>query len=575
MAGRALSALVVAGLLSLAGTARAAITVYANQAAFLAAVSAPATDSFNDLPLGGAPSPLARAATIVPYSYTAASTSAFYMAGTLADVWLSTINATDTITFGAIPPNVRGIGGFFFATDVIGDPAAGNVTLIATDGSGPVTQTIVGATTSSFVGFVSDGALTSLKVNAEQVGAVWPTVNNLVLAAAHAAIPVAERTVLLNLYTSTGGPAWSTNTNWNGASGTECTWHGVTCNVGGTSVTGIDLHFNNLTGSLPGNLQNLTNLASFDVYSNHLTGSIPALTGLTNLSSFWVSSNQLTGPIPALTGLTNLAYFVVTNNQLTGSIPVLTGLTNLNTFISSNNLLTWSIPALAGLTNLTYFVSSNNPLAGSIPALSGLTTMVDFEVSNNQLTGTIPALTGLTNLTFFRVSGNQLTGSIPALTGLTNVFDFEANNNLVTGSIPALTDLTNMFYFWAHDNQLTGSIPALTGLTSLIDFKVNANQLTGPIPALTGLTNLGVFQVSYNQLSGNAPTVPSPNSLVAGGSALCPNFLIHTQIAAWDIATGDTPWFNSCTGAPPPALLGTVSRKVHGAAGAFNLPLAP
>jgi hypothetical protein len=99
--------------------------------------------------------------------------------------------------------------------------------------------------------------------------------------------------------------------------------------------------------------------------------------------------------------------------------------------------------------------------------------------------------------------------------------------------------------------------------------------LTGSIPALTGLTNLANFYVNDNQLTGNVPAVPSPSALVAGGSSLCPNFLIHTQIVAWDIATGITPWFNSCTGAPPaPALLGAASRKVHGAADTFNLPLA-
>jgi hypothetical protein len=77
---------------------------------------------------------------------------------------------------------------------------------------------------------------------------------------AQAAIPAGERTVLLNLYTSTGGAAWTTSTNWNGAAGTDCTWHGVGCNFGETTVTGIYLGTNNLTGSLPCNLNVLSNL---------------------------------------------------------------------------------------------------------------------------------------------------------------------------------------------------------------------------------------------------------------------------------------------------------------------------
>jgi hypothetical protein len=100
---------------------------------------------------------------------------------------------------------------------------------------------------------------------------------------AQAAIPASERTLLLSLYTSTGGATWTTHTNWNGAPGTECAWYGVTCDGAGAPVTEINLSGNNLTGSLPGNLNSLTNLSYFLVSNNQLTGSIPTLTGLSNL----------------------------------------------------------------------------------------------------------------------------------------------------------------------------------------------------------------------------------------------------------------------------------------------------
>ena len=109
---------------------------------------------------------------------------------------------------------------------------------------------------------------------------------------AQAAIPASERTVLLNLYTGTGGATWNTRTNWNGPAGTECTWYGVTCDAAGTTVMRISLPFNNLIGSLPGNLSSLTNLDHFSVAANQLTGSIPALTGLTNLAYFMVDTTS-------------------------------------------------------------------------------------------------------------------------------------------------------------------------------------------------------------------------------------------------------------------------------------------
>jgi hypothetical protein len=189
MSGRMLARLIVAFLLGLASTAQAALTVYTDQAAFLAAVTAPGTDTFDDLQLlQPFPGPLSR--TAGPYSYSASTTSTdFYNPGSAADVWLSTNVAADTITFNAIPANVRGIGGRFFATDFDGAVSAGQtVTLVATDGGGNVTRSIVNGNETSFLGFVSTGPLTALTISAIQLtpDTAWPTVNNLILAAAAA-----------------------------------------------------------------------------------------------------------------------------------------------------------------------------------------------------------------------------------------------------------------------------------------------------------------------------------------------------------------------------------------------------
>jgi hypothetical protein len=345
--------------------------------------------------------------------------------------------------------------------------------------------------------------------------------------AAQAAISAGERTVLLNLYTSTNGASWTTSTHWNGAAGTECTWFGITCDGALTTVTEIVLPTNNLTGSLPSDLNNLTNLTNFSVAGNQLSGAIPALSGLTALQYFLVQHNQFTGSIPELTGLTSLVAFDVGSNRLTGSIPALTGLTSLSVMGVDENHLTGSIPELSGLTNLQLFAVARNHLTGPIPSLAGLTNLIDFTAWSNQLTGSIPALTGLTKLGAFAVEENQLTGSIPALTGL-----------------------TNLDTFYVHDNKLTGSIPDLSGAPNLLQFDVSENQLTGSIPSLDGLTKLNVFHVENNQIIGDVPPVPSPNSLLAGVSGLCPNYLNHTPEPAWDAATGTTPWYADCT-APP------------------------
>ena len=75
---------------------------------------------------------------------------------------------------------------------------------------------------------------------------------------ARAQIPAAEREALIALYNSTGGATWLDNTGWLGAVGTECTWYEVTCALG--HVTQLNLYSNQLSGSVPAELGNLSAL---------------------------------------------------------------------------------------------------------------------------------------------------------------------------------------------------------------------------------------------------------------------------------------------------------------------------
>ena len=177
-------ALPLAALICAAGASQAALTVYTSQASFLAAVSSPGVDTYTGFSITGTTaSPITRAAGA--YGYTAtASTSTFFGAGTTANPWLSTNLATDSITFDAFTGGVSAFGGNFFASNIAGAFLAGDVTLAATDSLGATSsQTIAGATVSSFLGFVSSGSLTSVVLSAVQTDVpVWPTADNVTLA---------------------------------------------------------------------------------------------------------------------------------------------------------------------------------------------------------------------------------------------------------------------------------------------------------------------------------------------------------------------------------------------------------
>lgn len=179
-----LKTLSLAALLCISATAYADITVHTDRAAFLAAVSAPATDGFNDLPQDMVATPLQR--TAGAYSYMAStSEDGFFPAGTSSDVWLSTTLETAPITFSAFSSGVRAFGGNFFGSDVDGAFLPGVALILsATDGANTITVNLDNTTTATFLGFVSPNplAFVTLQIGAASPNLFYGTANDVVLA---------------------------------------------------------------------------------------------------------------------------------------------------------------------------------------------------------------------------------------------------------------------------------------------------------------------------------------------------------------------------------------------------------
>ena len=179
-----------------------------------------------------------------------------------------------------------------------------------------------------------------------------------------------DRAALMALYNATDGNNWTDSTNW-GTDEPLDQWHGVRTDDAGRVVR-LDVHVNNLTGSIPPELGTLTNLEFLRLYENNLTGRIPPELGtLTNLEELKLDNNNLTGPIPPELGtLTNLELLHLYRNNLTGSIPPELGdLDNLKRLWVAHNNLTGSIPPeLGSLTNLTGLWAAYNNLTGPLPS---------------------------------------------------------------------------------------------------------------------------------------------------------------------------------------------------------------
>ena len=97
----------------------------------------------------------------------------------------------------------------------------------------------------------------------------------------------ADRAALVALYNATGGADWTNNTNWLSNEALS-EWHRVETDEDGR-VTALRLVANELSGEIPAELGNLTNLQVLSLSINTLSGEIPAELGnLTNLEG-WIS----------------------------------------------------------------------------------------------------------------------------------------------------------------------------------------------------------------------------------------------------------------------------------------------
>ena len=332
-------------------------------------------------------------------------------------------------------------------------------------------------------------------------------------------VPQSEYDALVALYVSTDGDNWTDNTNW---LTDTAPWFGVSTENG--HIIELLLSPNNLVGSLPVEMKDLTGIKRIWLDNNLLSGEIPAELGnLASLESLAISVNQLSGAIPsALGNLTHLNDIWLDNNQLSGSIPISLGnLTNLQILQLSNNQLTGSIPVeLGGLANLIRLWMGGNQLSGAIPAeLGNLANLESMSFDFNQLTGTIPPELGnLSKLTDIFLNNNQLTGSIPpALANPANLQSLQLSDNQLTGSLPVeLANLTNLINLWLSNNQLSGTLPPELGnLSNLQNLSLGLNNLTGTIPPeLANLTNLTGMWLNRNQLFGSVPDLGALTQMV-------------------------------------------------------------
>ena len=369
-----------------------------------------------------------------------------------------------------------------------------------------------------------------------------------------------EYAALVDFYQSTNGDNWNDNSGWDFINKTNsnitmkeiCTDYqpyGLTCNI--TSeyhITQLYFYYNNLDGTLPDSIVNLSHLNSIQfLYEMNLIGYFPVSTF--NISSITQFRNLHTKMAIVIdNNLCQWKYLSIfqdypyheKQNVSYGFIPsCICNMTNLvvldigNYYADIAFVSTDSIPeCLFSTVSLEYLcLRAFNYTNGEqdypmLPDTTYLPKLYSFCIPRMNFIGTIPESfcsigTNLSatieHISFINMARNSLNGTIPSCI-FEKMFDpgisYEINleQNQFSGSIDDLDMINDKFnndfsceieIFGINSNLISGTIPQwLTRCNYTFSFIISENLFKGSLPSNW---NTRFFSVSSNKLEGTIP----------------------------------------------------------------------
>uniref|UniRef100_A0ACD5X3L3 Uncharacterized protein n=1 Tax=Avena sativa TaxID=4498 RepID=A0ACD5X3L3_AVESA len=319
------------------------------------------------------------------------------------------------------------------------------------------------------------------------------------------------------------------------------------------NLQSLGLSANNITGTIPASLSNLTMMLEIRCMDNKIEGDIPnEFAKFGSLQFLNVAKNLLAGRFPhAILNLSTLAEVSLTSNSFSGEVPPNLGnyLPNLELLYLANNLFQGNIPSsLTNASKLHRVDMSENNFTGVVPgsigklrklswlnlelnklkahskqdwvfmnSLANCTELRSFSISGNQLEGQVPSSLGgvpewlgcLKKLQQIYLYDNSFTGFIPvSLSNLSRLGILNLSSNKFTGDIPSSLERLQMLqYLYIPYNSLHGNVPkGIFRIPAISEINLSFNNLDGPLPVEIGnAKQLLYFALTSNKISGNIP----------------------------------------------------------------------
>ncbi|KAJ8541747.1 hypothetical protein K7X08_002563 [Anisodus acutangulus] len=294
-----------------------------------------------------------------------------------------------------------------------------------------------------------------------------------------------------------------------------CKFYGIQCDHTTGLVTEISLDNKSLSGVISPSIYVLKSLTSLVLPSNLLSGNLPSeLANCTNLKVLNVTGNNMNGTIPDLSNLIKLEVLDLSINYFTGQFPTWFGkLSSLVALgLGDNDFVEGKLPdSFEKLKKVYWLYLAGSNLIGEIPeSIFEMKALGTLDISRNQIYGNFPkSINKLQNLFKIELYRNNLTGELPVeLADLSHLQEIDISANKLYGTLPkGIGNLKNLTVFEIFKNNFSGEIPpGLGDLQYLIAFSVYRNSFSGEIPANLGrFSPLNSIDISENKFSGAFP----------------------------------------------------------------------